>query len=120
MTVIPQDIGRVLLNIFNNACDALHQQQKKKGEDYTPELTVSTTPRNGEVEIRIRDNGPGIPQEIRDKIFYPFFTTKPTGQGNTWLGLSISYDIVVQGHQGKIEVNSTPGEFTEFVMRLPL
>jgi len=71
------------------------------------------------VEIRIRDNGSGIPQKVREKIFNPFFTTKPTGEGNTGLGLSISYDIIVQQYRGKLEVESEPGEFTEFIITLP-
>ena len=119
VTITPQEIGRVLLNILNNACDALYQKQKEKGNEFLPELTISTIPGGGEAEIRIRDNGPGIPEEIRDKIFNPFFTTKPTGEGNTGLGLSISYEIVVQGHQGRITIDSKPGEFTEFVICLP-
>lgn len=116
---IPQDIGRVVLNILNNACYAVHRKEKDQGEGYSPTLTVSTKSENSEVEIRIHDNGSGIPPEVRKKIFDPFFTTKPTGEGSTGLGLSISYDIIVQGHKGKIEVESEPGEFTEFVISLP-
>jgi len=118
--VIPQDIGRVLLNILNNACYAVHRKVQELGEGYSPKLSVSTNSTNGEVEIRIRDNGRGIPSDVRKKIFEPFFTTKPTGEGNTGLGLSISYDIIVQGHNGKIEMESEPGEFTEFLIRLPI
>lgn len=117
--VIPQDMGRVLLNILNNACYAVHRKAQEEGEGYSPILNISTKSVNNEVEIHIRDNGSGIPVDIRKKIFEPFFTTKPTGEGNTGLGLSISYDIVVQGHMGKIQVESEPGEFTEFVIILP-
>jgi len=117
--VIPQDLSRVLLNLLTNACYAVHEKQQTAGGAYAPTITVSTRPGPEAVEIRIRDNGPGIPAEIRDQIFNPFFTTKPSGEGNTGLGLSIAYEIVTQGHHGTIEVLSDPGEFTEFVIRLP-
>jgi len=117
--IVQTDIGRALLNILNNACYAVVKKQKEKSKDYSPELTISTKSGNGEVEIRIRDNGSGIPQKVREKIFNPFFTTKPTGEGNTGLGLSISYDIIVQQYRGKLEVESEPGEFTEFIITLP-
>jgi len=120
INIIQPDIGRVLLNILSNACYAIVEKQKEKDETYSPELTISTKSENGNVEIKIHDNGPGVPLKIRDKIFTPFFTTKPTCEGNTGLGLSISYDIVVQKHHGKIEVNSEPGQFTEFVISLPI
>jgi len=118
--IIQQDIGRVLLNILSNACYAIAEKQKENGETYSPELSIRTLSKNGHVEIRIHDNGPGIPHEVRDKIFNPFFTTKPTGEGNTGLGLSISYDIIVQQHHGKLEVESDPGNFTEFIISLPI
>jgi signal transduction histidine kinase len=114
-----QDFGRAILNILNNACYAVHRKAKEKGEDYSPTITISTKSMNGEVEIRVRDNGPGISPKIRDQIFNPFFTTKPTGEGNTGLGLSISYDIIVQEHHGKLEVESEPGEFSKFIITLP-
>ena len=117
--VFPQSLGRVLLNIFTNACYAVHQKHKELGSNYSPTITVSTGSENGKLEIRVWDNGPGIPEKIRDKIFNPFFTTKPTGEGNTGLGLSISYDIITQEHGGKIKVESNLGEFTEFVISLP-
>jgi signal transduction histidine kinase len=117
--MIQPDIGRVMLNILNNACYAVMEKWKEKGDKYSPEITVSTKPANGEVEVRIRDNGPGIPPKVRDKIFNPFFTTKPTGAGNTGLGLSISYDIIVQQHYGKLKIESESGEFTEFIITLP-
>ncbi|MBK7872191.1 MAG: GHKL domain-containing protein [Saprospiraceae bacterium] len=117
--IVTQDVGRVLLNIINNACDAMLQKQQANKEHYTPTLTILTASQNGEAVIRIRDNGIGIPQEVRDKIFTPFFTTKPTGTGNTGLGLAISYDIIVKDHHGKLKVESEPGEFTEFIIILP-
>ncbi len=116
---IPTEIGRALINLFNNACYALHQKQSETENDYRPTLTVITENKPGEVLLRIRDNGPGIPADIRDKIFHPFFTTKPTGQGNTGLGLSITYDIVVQGHEGRLEAESEAGAFSEFLIALP-
>ncbi len=119
---VPQDLSRVFLNIVNNACYATHERKKALDEqgqrDYQPTLSVSTKSVADTVEIRVRDNGEGIPQEIRDRIFNPFFTTKPTGQG-TGLGLSISHDIVVQQHHGTLDVDSLPGQYTEFVIRLP-
>ncbi len=117
--MIPQDIGRVLLNLFNNAFYAVNQKLKKAGADYTPEVSVSTASENGQVVIKVKDNGIGIPDAIKEKIMQPFFTTKPTGEG-TGLGLSLTYDMVVNGHGGKIEVNTKEGEFTEFIVTLPL
>lgn len=116
--VIGQDLGRVILNIANNACFAVHERKKKEGAAFSPTITVTTKNLGQYVEIHIRDNGYGIPAAIRDKIFQPFFTTKPTGAG-TGLGLSISYDIVVRGHQGRLMVQSEEGSFTEFVISLP-
>ena len=117
--IVPQDISRVFLNIINNACYAVHEYSQTRNDDYSPMIAVSTKALESQVEIRIRDNGPGIPEEIRDKIFNPFFTTKPTGKGNTGLGLSISYDLVVQKHEGELTIESEPGKFTEFVIHLP-
>ena len=117
--VAPQEIGRVLVNLYNNAFYATQQRAKLNQPDYQPTLTVSTTQRNGHVEVRVKDNGIGIPDAIRGKIFQPFFTTKPTGEG-TGLGLSLSYDIVIKGHGGTLEVSSVEGEGTEFVVRFPL
>ena len=116
----PQEIGRVLINLFNNAFYALDEKSRNAEGDFKPSIRVSTRPLKGQVEIRIRDNGPGIPEAIWDQIFNPFFTTKPTGKGNTGLGLSISYDIVTQGHQGKLTVESEEGVFTEFIILLPV
>jgi signal transduction histidine kinase len=115
----PQEMTRVFLNLFGNGFYAAAKRQRDCAEpDFRPTLKVTTYNLGEAVEIRIRDNGAGIPPEIRDKLFQPFFTTKPTGEG-TGLGLSISYDIVVQQHGGTIAVDSRVGEFTEFAIRLP-
>jgi two-component system, NtrC family, sensor kinase len=119
INVMQQDIGRVLLNLFNNAFYAVNQKKKKAGQDYKPEVSVTTSTKNGWVMIKVKDNGIGMPDAIKEKIMQPFFTTKPTGEG-TGLGLSLTYDMVVKGHGGKIEVNTKEGEFTEFIVSLPL
>jgi len=117
--LVPQDITRVCLNLFGNGFYAASKRQKEGGDPkFKPTLKVSTRDLGDAVEIAVRDNGIGIPGEIRDKLFQPFFTTKPTGEG-TGLGLSISYDIVTQQHGGTITVDSQVGEFTEFTVRLP-
>ncbi len=118
INVVPQDISRVFLNIINNACYAAYDRKKKSGDDFSPTLKVSTKNLNDKVEIRIGDNGNGIPTNILDKIFQPFFTTKPTGEG-TGLGLSLSYDIVTKVHGGEIKVDSKEGEGAEFLIILP-
>jgi signal transduction histidine kinase len=118
ITLVPQDITRVLLNLFSNGFYAARQRQAREAAGFEPTLTVATRSLDGAVEIRVRDNGVGIPAEIRDKLFQPFFTTKPTGEG-TGLGLSISYDIVTQQHGGSITVDSKVGDYSEFTMRLP-
>src|SRR3989339_1785270 len=114
INVIPQDLSRVFLNIIHNACYAANEK-KISGSDFNPVLKVSTKNLNGKVEIRIGDNGNGIPANILDKIFQPFFTTKPTGEG-TGLGLSLSYDIVVKQHSGEIKFESEEGTYTEFII----
>lgn len=119
ISVVPQDIGRVLLNLFNNAFYAVQQKQKALGAAYKPEVTVSTSFTNTFLVIKVKDNGSGIPEEIQDKILQPFFTTKPTGEG-TGLGLSLSYDIVVKGHGGSIDIESKEGEGAEFTIELPV
>jgi two-component system NtrC family sensor kinase len=119
VNIAQQDIGRVLLNLFNNAFYAVNQKQKTAGADYKPEVIVSTSIDKNNLVIKVKDNGNGIPDAIKEKIMQPFFTTKPTGEG-TGLGLSLSYDIVVKGHGGSIDVNSKEGEFTEFIILLPL
>jgi signal transduction histidine kinase len=117
-SIIPQDLSRVILNIVNNSCYALDEKIKKHLPGFSPEVVVSTKKINDKIEIRIRDNGTGIPDHVREKIFNPFFTTKPTGQG-TGLGLSMSFDIVTQIHKGKLEVQSSEGVFTEFIITIP-
>jgi two-component system, NtrC family, sensor kinase len=117
INVIPQDIGRVLLNLINNAFYAVAEKAKKKLPDYKPQVTVKTNKHDNFIEIRVKDNADGIPVTIKDKIFQPFFTTKPTGQG-TGLGLSLSYDIV-KAHGGEIKVNTKENEGTEFTIILP-
>jgi signal transduction histidine kinase len=125
INVIPQDIGRVLLNLFNNAFYAVSekqkaesQKQKAESEKYEPTVSVSTKKMDGKVQICVKDNGSGIPQNIMDKIFQPFFTTKPTGEG-TGLGLSLSYDII-KAHGGTLNVETDKGEGTEFIILLPV
>jgi two-component system NtrC family sensor kinase len=119
VNVIPQDIGRVLLNLFNNAFYAVNQKSKTAGDDYKPEVSVSTSTDNGQVIIKVKDNGTGIPDAVKEKIMQPFFTTKPTGEG-TGLGLSLTYDMVVKGHGGTIEVDSKEGEGSTFKISLPV
>jgi len=119
LNVVPQDISRVFLNIINNACYAANERKKKGDNDFSPTLKVSTKNLNNKVEIRIGDNGNGIPADIKDKIFQPFFTTKPTGEG-TGLGLSLSYDIIVKQHSGEIKIESKEGEGAEFILILPI
>ncbi|MDZ7604285.1 MAG: ATP-binding protein [Cyclobacteriaceae bacterium] len=125
--VIPQDIGRVLLNLINNAFYAVNKKAKEDIEGYKPEVhvTTKTTPLHGgvgggspSIQIIVSDNGSGIPENIKDKIFQPFFTTKPTGQG-TGLGLSLSYDIV-KAHGGELRVESKEGEGTSFIIQIPI
>jgi two-component system, NtrC family, sensor kinase len=118
VNVVPQEIGRVLLNLFNNAFYAVHEQLKKLGEDYEPTVTVSTRKLDDKIEIEVQDNGMGISKSIQDKIFQPFFTTKPTGQG-TGLGLSLSYDIV-KAHSGELKVESKEGEGSNFSIVFPV
>jgi signal transduction histidine kinase/HAMP domain-containing protein len=114
--VMPQDITRVFLNLFGNGFYAAAKKSRESGD--RPLLKVTTRDLGGDVEVRVRDNGTGIPPESRDRLFQPFYTTKPTGEG-TGLGLSISYDIVTQQHGGTISVDSELGVFTEFTVRLP-
>jgi signal transduction histidine kinase len=127
LEVVPQDIGRVILNLINNAFYAVAERSRstvtekaKQGiEGYHPTVTVSSNIVGDKVEISVKDNGNGIPHAIKDKIFQPFFTTKPTGQG-TGLGLSLAYDIVTKGHGGNLAVESTPGSGTSFVIQFPI
>jgi signal transduction histidine kinase len=118
INVIPQDIGRVLVNLINNAFYAVNEKKKRNSDGYEPTISVTTRKIADKVEIRVVDNGNGIPQKIFDKIFQPFFTTKPTGQG-TGLGLSLSYDII-KSHGGEINVQTKEGEGSEFIIQLPI
>jgi signal transduction histidine kinase len=120
--VVPQDMGRVMLNLINNALYAVAEKSKKanaEGIDYEPQVTLITRKEKGSIEIRVVDNGNGIPDSIKDKIFQPFFTSKPTGQG-TGLGLSLSYDIVTKGHGGELSVHEADNGGVEFIVRLPI
>ena len=122
ISIVPQDIGRVLVNLFNNAFYAVNEKKKSGIENYEPAVSLSTKKVNGKpdsyrVEIKVKDNGNGIAQNVLDKIFQPFFTTKPTGQG-TGLGLSLAYDIV-KAHGGDLKVDSKEGKGSEFIIQLP-
>ena len=117
INVVAQDIGRVMLNLINNAFYAVAEKRKQQPEDYNPLVTVITEKKGDQVEIKIIDNGNGIPEDVKNKIFQPFFTTKPTGEG-TGLGLSLSYDIITKGHGGTLEVETTEGIGTEFIIKL--
>jgi ligand-binding sensor domain-containing protein/signal transduction histidine kinase len=117
--VIPQDMGRVLLNLINNAFYAVNERKKQENSDYQPKVTVSTRTEDNQLEIRVKDNGTGMSETTKAKIFQPFFTTKPTGEG-TGLGLSLTYDIVTKGHGGTLEVQSTEGVGSEFIVKLPI
>jgi signal transduction histidine kinase len=116
ISVVPQDIGRVVLNLINNAFYAVNERRKANSEPYEPTVIVSTKKSGDQVMISVKDNGNGIPQKILDKIFQPFFTTKPTGQG-TGLGLSLSYDIV-KAHGGELKVETKDREGSEFIFQL--
>jgi ligand-binding sensor domain-containing protein/signal transduction histidine kinase len=116
--VVPQNISRVFLNIITNGCYEAHKKRLERGDSFAPTIVIKSREVESMIEVRIRDNGNGIALAIRDKLFTPFFTTKPAGKG-TGLGLSISYDIVVHEHKGQITFETLEGEFTEFIIRLP-
>ena len=118
INIIPQDIGRVILNLITNAFYVVTEKKRAGVQNYEPTVLVSTKKKNGYIEIRVVDNGNGIPKKVLDKIFQPFFTTKPTGQG-TGLGLSLSYDIV-KAHGGELKVETKEGEGSEFIIQLPV
>ncbi len=118
INIVPQDIGRVLLNLFNNAFYAV-QKKQATNSNFKPVIEVNTCLKAGSIQIVVKDNGCGIPDDIKDKIMQPFFTTKPTGEG-TGLGLSLSYDIVVKAHGGKIDLQSNEGEGSQFIVTLPI
>ena len=130
INIVPQDIGRVILNLINNAFYAVTEKKNASanlsadkagsaGQSYEPTVTVITRKLKNAVEIRVKDNGSGIPKSVKEKIFQPFFTTKPAGQG-TGLGLSLSYDIITKGHGGEIKVESEEGIGTEFIVVIPI
>jgi signal transduction histidine kinase len=116
--VYPQEITRVFLNLISNGFYAAAKRKAAGDESFEPTLSATTKNLGSKVEIRIRDNGTGVPLEVKEKMFNPFFTTKPVGEG-TGLGLSMSHDIVVKQHGGKIDVDTIPGKFTEFIITLP-
>ena len=118
INIIPQDIGRVILNLITNAFYVVTEKKKQVGNSYEPTVSVSTKKMGDKVLISVKDNGNGIPEKVLDKIFQPFFTTKPTGQG-TGLGLSLSYDII-KAHGGEIKVETIEGEGTKFYVELPV
>ncbi|QNF34448.1 GHKL domain-containing protein [Adhaeribacter swui] len=118
VNIVSQDVGRVLLNLYNNAFYAISEKKKLQNGTFEPTICVTTQQKDGKIEIRVKDNGLGIPAAIREKIMQPFFTTKPAGKG-TGLGLSLSYDIITKVHGGSLEVNTQEGEFSEFILRLP-
>jgi signal transduction histidine kinase len=118
INIVPQDIGRVILNLINNAFYAVNEKQKTEGDKFEPCVSIWTKKLNDRIEIIVKDNGNGVPQNIVDKIFQPFFTTKPTGQG-TGLGLSLAYDIA-KAHGGEIKVASKEGQGSEFIIHLPI
>jgi len=117
--VVTQDLGRVILNLINNAFYSVTEKKNQLGEGYEPTVKISTKHNKGTAEIRVYDNGNGVPASIKDKILQPFFTTKPSGLG-TGLGLSLSYDIITKVHSGNLTVESREGEFAEFIIQLPL
>jgi len=116
--IVPQDVGRVLLNLFNNAFYSVNEKKKELNGLYEPKVFVSTEKKGNKIEIIVKDNGNGISQKVIDKIYQPFFTTKPTGEG-TGLGLSLSYDIITKGHGGELKVETEEGEFALFRIILP-
>jgi two-component system, NtrC family, sensor kinase len=118
INIIPQDIGRVILNLITNAFYVVDEKKKLLKDGYEPAVSVSTKKMNNQISISVKDNGNGIPKHILDKIFQPFFTTKPTGQG-TGLGLSLSYDMV-KAHGGGLKVETKEGEGSEFIIQLPI
>ncbi|HWH64260.1 MAG TPA: HAMP domain-containing sensor histidine kinase, partial [Ginsengibacter sp.] len=118
INIVPHDIGRVLLNLYNNAFYVVNEKAKQKPNGYEPTILVSSKKVNNKVQLTVKDNGNGIPQKVVDKIFQPFFTTKPTGEG-TGLGLSLSYDII-KAHGGEIKVETNEWEGSVFIILLPV
>ncbi len=118
LNIVPQDVSRVFLNIITNGCYEAHRKKQEQNGEFSPTLSVKTRNLERLVEVRIRDNGNGIPAAVREKLFTPFFTTKPPGKG-TGLGLSISYDVIVHQHGGQLYFESEEGQFAEFIIQLP-
>ena len=118
LDIVPQDISRVFLNIITNGCYEAHRKKQEQDGEFSPTLSVKTRNLGNQIEVRIRDNGNGIPEAVREKLFTPFFTTKPPGKG-TGLGLSISYDVIVHQHSGQLFFESEEGRFAEFIIHLP-
>jgi two-component system, NtrC family, sensor kinase len=116
--VLPQEIGRVLLNLFNNAFYSVNEKKKQLNGGFEPTVTLTTKRKASGIQIKVKDNGVGIPKKVFEKMYQPFFTTKPTGQG-TGLGLSLSYDIIKNGHGGEIKAETKEGEYAEFTTELP-
>jgi signal transduction histidine kinase len=119
MMVIPQDLSRAVLNVVNNACYALWSKKQKSGEDYNPELTINVKTEGTNISISIADNGEGMTEEVKQRLYENFFTTKPVGQG-TGLGMGITRDIIENKHGGKISFDSTEGEGTTFTFTIPI
>jgi signal transduction histidine kinase len=119
VNIFPQELGRVILNLLTNAFYAVNEKKQLNITGYNPTVSIGTKDNNGSVEIKVSDNGNGIPKQVLEKIYQPFFTTKPTGQG-TGLGLSMSYDIITKGHGGSLKVLTENGKGTEFIIELPL
>jgi signal transduction histidine kinase len=118
VSAVPQDLSRMLLNLLNNACYAVQEKQRAGVADFRPTIRICTRNLGDRAEVRVRDNGTGVPAAIRDKIFQPFFTTKPAGAG-TGLGLSITYEIVTHEHRGELRLESEEGSYAEFIVTLP-
>jgi signal transduction histidine kinase len=116
--LVADELGRVLINLVENALYAVHARKAQAGQAYEPAIRIATRDQGNQVELRVRDNGTGIPAEIRDRIFSPFFTTKPPGKG-TGLGLSLCHDIIVQANGGTLTVETEEGQFTEFAVTIP-
>ena len=117
-SLVPQNFSRVILNIINNAFYAINEKEKLEDGNYTPEINITTRKKNNKIICTIRDNGMGIPETVIQKIFHPFYSTKPVGKG-TGLGLSMSHDIIKKEHKGELKVNSQKGKFTEFIIEIP-
>jgi two-component system, NtrC family, sensor kinase len=117
--IVPQDIGRVLLNLFNNAFYSVAKKKAEAGAGYEPTVIVRTERKNDHVNVYVKDNGMGMSAKTLEKIYQPFFTTKPAGEG-TGLGLSLSYDIITKAHNGQLKVDTNEGEGAEFIIELPI